>query len=100
MHPVEYALTGTVALAGPLLLRAHVVTVWIWFALRQREAAEGHCGYEFRPTATHLFPVNDGAHHHDWHHARVKGNYAGFFPIWDRVFGRYAKGYAEMLAGS
>jgi sterol desaturase/sphingolipid hydroxylase (fatty acid hydroxylase superfamily) len=29
----------------------------------------------------------------------VRGNYAGFFPIWDRVFGTYAKGYAEVLAG-
>jgi 4-alpha-methyl-delta7-sterol-4alpha-methyl oxidase len=100
MHPVEYVVTGTIALLGPLVLGSHVVTLWVWFALRQWEAAEGHSGYEFRLTPTHLFPGNDGARHHDFHHARVRGNYAGFFPIWDRVFGTYAKGYAEVLAGS
>ena len=84
---------------GPLLVGAHVVTLWIWLAFRQWEAAEGHCGYEFAVTPTHLFPGNDGARHHDFHHARVRGNYAGFFPIWDRVFGTYAKGYAEVVAG-
>ena len=99
MHPVEYTLTGTVALIGPLLLGSHVVTLWLWFAFRQWEAAEGHCGYEFPWTPTHLFLGNDGARHHDFHHARVRGNYAGFFPIWDRVFGTCAKGYAELLAG-
>jgi 4-alpha-methyl-delta7-sterol-4alpha-methyl oxidase len=99
MHPLEYTLTGTVALIGPLVLGSHVVTLWLWFAYRQWEAAEGHCGYEFPWTPTHLFAGNDGARHHDFHHARVRGNYAGFFPIWDRVFGTYAKGYAEVLAG-
>ncbi len=100
MHPVEYVLTGTLALAGPLLVGAHVAVLWLWFALRQWEAAEGHCGYEFPWTPTHLFPGNDGARHHDYHHARVRGNYAGFFPIWDRVFGTFAKGYGELLAGA
>ena len=98
MHPIEYVLTGTVALIGPLLLGAHVVTLYVWFALRQWEAAEGHCGYEFPWTPTHLFLGNDGARHHDFHHARVKGNYAGFFPIWDRCFGTFVKGYADVLA--
>ncbi|MGH7896157.1 MAG: sterol desaturase family protein [Candidatus Binatia bacterium] len=100
MHPLEYVLTGTLALAGPLLVGAHVVVLWIWFAFRQWEAAEGHCGYAFPWTPTHVFPGNDGARHHDYHHARVRGNYAGFFPIWDRVFGTFAKGYADVLAGS
>jgi 4-alpha-methyl-delta7-sterol-4alpha-methyl oxidase len=98
MHPVEYVLTGTIALLGPLLLGAHVVTLWVWFAVRQWEAAEGHCGYDFPTSPTHLFPGSDGARHHDFHHARVRGNYAGFFPIWDRVFGTFAKGYADVLA--
>jgi 4-alpha-methyl-delta7-sterol-4alpha-methyl oxidase len=94
MHPLEYVLTATVALAGPLLLGAHVVVLWTWFAFRQWEAAEGHAGYDFPWTPTHLFPGNDGARHHDFHHARVRGNYAGFFPIWDRVFGTFARDYA------
>jgi len=93
MHPIEYILTGTLALAGPLLVGAHVVTLWIWFAFRQWEAAEGHCGYEFPWSPTHFFPLNDGAAHHDAHHAKVRGNYAGFFPWVDAAFGTLARDY-------
>lgn len=98
MHPLELSLTGAIALVGPLLLGSHVVTVWAWFVWRQWEAAEGHCGYDFPWSPSRLFPGSDGARHHDMHHARVKGNYAGFTPIWDRVFGTLARGYAEDLA--
>ncbi|HWP64664.1 MAG TPA: sterol desaturase family protein [Candidatus Limnocylindria bacterium] len=98
MHPLEYGLTGAVALVGPMLVGAHVVTLWIWFAFRQWEAAEGHCGYDLPWTPTHFLPFNDGPTHHDVHHERVKGNYAGFFPLWDRVFGTLARGYAEEWA--
>lgn len=98
MHPLEYGLTGAVALVGPMLVGAHVVTLWIWFTCRQWEAAEGHCGYDLPWTPTHFFPFNDGAVHHDVHHERVRGNYAGFFPLWDRVFGTYARGYEAELA--
>lgn len=98
MHPLEYGLIGAVALVGPMLLGVHVVTLWIWFVVRQWEAAEGHCGYDLPWTPTHFLPSNDGAIHHDVHHERVKGNYAGFFPLWDRVFGTLARGYGEELA--
>lgn len=98
MHPLEYVLTATCALVGPLLVGAHVVTVWLWFAFRQWEAAEGHCGYEFPWTPTHLLPLNDGAIHHDAHHERVRGNYAGFLGYLDGVFGTYVRGYREELA--
>ena len=98
MHPLELGLTGAVAMVGPLLVGAHVVTVWLWFVWRQWEAAEGHCGYDFPWSPSHFIPGNDGARHHDVHHARVKGNYAGFTPIPDRVFGTFARGYAESLA--
>jgi 4-alpha-methyl-delta7-sterol-4alpha-methyl oxidase len=93
MHPVEYVVTATIALAGPILLGSHVVVLWLWFAFRQWEAAEGHCGYDFPWTPTHLLPFNDGARHHDFHHARVRGNYAGFLAYVDWMFGTYAKGY-------
>ena len=98
MHPVEYVLTGTLALVGPVLVGAHVLTLWLWFAFRQWEAAEGHCGYDFPWTPTHVLPFNDGAIHHDVHHARVKGNYAGFLAWTDWVFGTYARGYREEVA--
>ena len=98
MHPVEYVLTGTVMLIGPLIVGAHVVTLYLWIILRQWEAAEGHAGYDFPRSPTHLIPFSDGATHHDYHHAKVKGNYAGFFPWCDRAFGTMCDGYAEHLA--
>lgn len=98
MHPLEYVLTGWLALVGPLLLGAHVVTIWAWITFRQWEAAEGHCGYDFPWTPTHFLPGNDGARHHDVHHARVRGNYAGFLTWVDRAFGTLSRGYAEDLA--
>jgi 4-alpha-methyl-delta7-sterol-4alpha-methyl oxidase len=94
MHPLEYVLTGLLALAGPSLFGAHVVTVWIWIAFRQWEAVEGHCGYDFPWSPTRWLPLSDGALHHDFHHARVRGNYAGFLSWTDRVFGTFVPEYA------
>lgn len=93
MHPVEFLLTAAVMLVGPVLVGAHLVTLWIWVVLRQWEAAEGHCGYDFPWTPTHFLPFNDGARHHDFHHAKVQGNYAGFLAWVDGVFSTYVPGY-------
>lgn len=98
MHPTEYGLTALLVLVGPILVGAHVVTLWIWICFRQWEAAEGHCGYDFPWSPTHFLPFNDGAIHHDVHHARVRGNYAGFLTWTDRVFGTFARGYEADLA--
>ena len=98
MHPAEFILTGLVMLVGPILVGAHVVTLYIWIVLRQWEAAEGHAGYDFPWSPTHLMPFGDGATHHDYHHAKVKGNYAGFFPWWDAAFGTLCDGYEQHLA--
>jgi sterol desaturase/sphingolipid hydroxylase (fatty acid hydroxylase superfamily) len=38
-----------------------------------------------------------GAVHHDVHHARVNGNYAGFLFWTDWVFGTLARGYGDEL---
>ncbi len=95
MHPVEYLLTAALMLVGPLALGVHVVTLYAWVAVRQWEAAEGHCGYDLPWSPTALLPLGDGAAHHDFHHSRRRGNYGGFLPIWDRVFGTLARGYDE-----
>lgn len=95
MHPVEYLLIGAIMLTGPVLIGAHVLTVYIWIVYRQWEAAEGHAGYDFPYSPTRLVPLSDGATHHDYHHAKVIGNYAGFFPWNDILFGTCSTGYAE-----
>lgn len=93
MHPIEYVLTGSLAFLGPALLGAHVTLLWVWIVFRQWEAAEGHAGYDLPWTPTHWLPGSHGALHHDFHHARVRGNYAGFLPVWDRVFGTLVRDY-------
>lgn len=98
MHPIEFVLTGSLALLGPVLLGAHVVTVWIWIAFRQWEAAEGHCGYSFPWNPSHLIPFYGGVEYHDFHHAKFHGNYSGFLGYLDGIFGSYSKGYKERLA--
>jgi 4-alpha-methyl-delta7-sterol-4alpha-methyl oxidase len=98
MHPLEFVLIGTTAMIGPILLGSHVVTLWAWLVFRQWEAAEGHCGYDFPWSPTHWLPLSDGARHHDVHHARVKGNYAGFLYWTDLVFGTLSRGYRQQLA--
>lgn len=98
MHPIEFVLTAALMLSIPVLIGAHVVTIWIWIALRQIEAAEGHCGYDFPIALNRLIPFSRGAAHHDFHHAQVKGNFAGFMPHVDEWFGTIARNYADYRA--
>ena len=94
MHPVEYVLTASLMLVGPLLLGAHVVVLYAWVVIRQWEAAEGHSGFSFPWSPTNRLPLFDGPDHHDFHHKRFKGNFAGFLPWTDRVFGTEVADYA------
>lgn len=98
MHPFEYVATGIIALIGPVLLGSHVVVLWLWIIWRQWEAAEGHCGYAFPWSPTRFLPFSDGALHHDYHHSRVKGNYAGFLSWCDTLFNTKIKGYDDNVA--
>ncbi len=98
MHPTEYGLTGLIVLFGPMLVGAHVVTLWLWVTFRQWEATEGHCGYDFPWSPTHWLPFSDGAVHHDFHHAKIKGNFAGFLRWTDRAFGTLVPDYEAELA--
>lgn len=98
MHPLEFLLISALVLAGPIALGAHVVTLWIWVVIRQFEAADGHSGYCFPFNPATLFPSYDGALYHDYHHARVHGNYAGFLSYLDAIFGTYCRGYLQHRA--
>lgn len=98
-HPVEYALIAGVALVGPILVGAHVMTLWIWTVARQWEAAEGHSGYELPWNPTRLLPGYEGPAFHDFHHAKFRGNYANFFGILDRWLGTESPGYRAFREG-
>ena len=87
MHWVEYTLTASLTLVGPILLGAHIYVVWLWVILRQVEGADGHIGYDIPWNPAHLFPLYEGPVYHDFHHAKFKGNYAGCLPYLDRYLG-------------
>lgn len=83
-HPAEYVLILLCSSAGPILLGAHIVTIWLWIVIRQWGAAYGHSGYVFPWHKWPLFsPTPD---YHDNHHSRCNGNYANYFPALDRLF--------------
>jgi len=89
-HPVEYALINLVALTGPLLVGAHVITIWIWAILRQWLAADGHSGFDLPWSPGRLLPFYPGPAYHDRHHQRFVGNYANLLTCLDRWCGTAA----------
>ena len=98
-HWLELVLTIGVALAGPILVSAHVEVLYLWLILRQFEAADGHTGYSFPWDPTHLIPGYHGALYHDFHHSHYQGNYAGFFSYVDRFFGTYVHDFEARMEG-
>ena len=75
------------SLHGPLLLKSHIMTFWIWLVIRLSEAVDGHCGYDFWFVPFRYFPFRPGANVHDYHHSHNVGNYGSFFIFWDRICG-------------
>ncbi|PNK60659.1 sterol desaturase family protein [Psychrobacter sp. FDAARGOS_221] len=88
MHWVEYTITASLTLVGPILLGAHIYVVWLWVIIRQIEGADGHIGYDIPWNPAHLLPIYEGPVYHDFHHAKFKGNYAGFLPYLDKYLGK------------
>ena len=98
MHWVEFSATASLMLLGPILIGAHLYVVWIWVALRQFEAVDGHAGYDIPWNPARWFPFYHGPVYHDFHHAKFKGNYAGFLPYLDRFMGNtYIDEYLQYL---
>ena len=97
-HWIEFAATASLALVAPIILGAHLYVLWIWIVIRQFEAADGHCGYDFPYNPVKLIPFYHGAVYHDFHHARFKGNYAGFLSYLDGFMGNtYVPQYLAYL---
>jgi 4-alpha-methyl-delta7-sterol-4alpha-methyl oxidase len=86
-HPVENELICIIALAGPIIVGAHIYTIYSWAVLRQWLAADGHSGYVFPWSPGRLLPGYLGPAFHDWHHRRCTGNFANCFGFLDRWFG-------------
>lgn len=87
MHPLEWLLVSSSVMLGPLLLGANIHVLWLWVFIRQWGNAEFHSGFVGPLAILSRLSFGGGTRHHDLHHARVHGNFAIMFPLWDRVFG-------------
>ncbi|OQR86149.1 hypothetical protein ACHHYP_10941 [Achlya hypogyna] len=86
-HPIETMFLGIGTFLGPLLLTRHLLTLWVWLAVRLYETVDDHSGYELPFALSAYIPFWGGPVHHDFHHEKFDGNYSSVFTVWDWVFG-------------
>ncbi|XP_065040073.1 very-long-chain aldehyde decarbonylase GL1-10-like isoform X2 [Musa acuminata AAA Group] len=94
-HWAEVLLLGIPSFVGPAIAPCHMITFWIWIALRQLEAIETHSGYDFPLSPTKFIPFYGGAEYHDYHHyvgGQSQSNFASVFTYCDYIYGT-DKGY-------
>ncbi|KAF7810174.1 methylsterol monooxygenase 1-1-like [Senna tora] len=94
-HWAEILILGIPSFLGPAMVPGHMVTFWLWIALRQIEAIDTHSGYDFPWSPTKYIPFYGGADHHDYHHyvgGQSHSNFASVFTYCDYIYGT-DKGY-------
>ncbi|KAK8481551.1 hypothetical protein V6N13_096135 [Hibiscus sabdariffa] len=94
-HWLEILILGIPSFLGPAIVPGHMITFWLWIALRQIEAIETHSGYDFPWTPTRFIPFYGGADYHDYHHyvgGQSQSNFASVFTYCDYIYGT-DKGY-------
>ncbi|CAL5442213.1 unnamed protein product [Camellia sinensis] len=94
-HWAEVLILGIPSFLGPAVAPGHMVTFWLWIALRQIEAIETHSGYDFPWAPTKYIPFYGGAEYHDYHHyvgGQSQSNFASVFTYCDYIYGT-DKGY-------
>nr|VDC74847.1 unnamed protein product [Brassica rapa] len=106
-HWAEVLLLGVPTFLGPAIAPGHMITFWLWIALRQIEAIETHSGYDFPWTLTKFIPFYGGAEYHDYHHyvgGQSQSNFASVFTYCDYIYGtdkgyRFQKKLLQQMAG-
>ncbi|KAK3224789.1 hypothetical protein Dsin_004651 [Dipteronia sinensis] len=94
-HWAEILVLGIPSFLGPAMVPGHIITFWLWIALRQVEAIETHSGYDFPWMPTKYIPFYGGAEYHDYHHyvgGQSQSNFASVFTYCDYLYGT-DKGY-------
>lgn len=97
-HWAEVMILGIPTFAGPAMAPGHIITFWLWIAMRQLEAIETHSGYDFPWNPTRFVPLYGGAEYHDYHHfvgGKSQSNFASVFTYCDWLYGT-DKGYRYM----
>ncbi|XP_031395963.1 methylsterol monooxygenase 1-2-like [Punica granatum] len=94
-HWAEVLILGIPSFLGPVIVPGHMITLWLWFVLRQIEAIDVHSGYDLPWSPTKYIPFYGGADHHDYHHyvgGQSHNNFASVFTYCDFLYGT-DKGY-------
>ncbi|GAA6038280.1 hypothetical protein JCM8097_003919 [Rhodosporidiobolus ruineniae] len=92
-HPIEVLALGAGTVLAPLGYcylsggNMHILTMYIWIALRLFQAVDSHSGYDFPWSLRMWFPAWAGADHHDYHHQQFVDCYASSFRHWDYLLG-------------
>ena len=88
VHPLEWMMgyigpfigIGIIGLISPVSCWAF----WIYMLVRNIHELEIHSG--FKTKFSQWIPFWGENEHHDLHHAKLNGNYASTFTLWDKVF--------------
>ncbi|KAE8055163.1 hypothetical protein FH972_012024 [Carpinus fangiana] len=94
-HWAEIWVLGFPSIFGPAIAPGHMITYWLWMALRHIESIENHSGYDFPWNPTKYIPFYGGADYHDYHHyvgQHSKSNFSPVFTYCDYIYGT-DKGY-------
>lgn len=88
-HPLEW-MTGTLGVVlgflGILLfMKINLYAFWIFGLLRNLHEIQIHS--DLKLPFISKFPFLSKTEHHDLHHAKLNGNYASTFLIWDKILG-------------
>ncbi|GAV70354.1 FA_hydroxylase domain-containing protein [Cephalotus follicularis] len=89
-HWAEILILGIPSFLGPAIAPGHLITFWLWIALRQIEAIDTHSGYDFPWSPTKYIPFYGGADYHDYHHyvgGQSHSNFASVFTYCDYIYG-------------
>jgi len=90
-HPVEFVLSNIIpGIIGPVLMRSHLLTNWLYICTGIALTLTHHSGYAFPWLIGPLSP-----RFHDFHHSHFSSNF-GTLGILDRLFGTDAK-FREFL---
>jgi len=79
-HPVDFLLHCVLPVSlGPVLLRSHLATAWLWYTVITLHELNDHSGY-------HL-PGLRSPQPHDFHHKTGRDNYGNWSRVLDWLYG-------------
>ncbi|KAF9581738.1 hypothetical protein BGW38_001137 [Lunasporangiospora selenospora] len=81
-HPLEHLMCNiTPLLLGPVVMKSHILTLWLWITIGQTNAINSHCGFHLP-----LFPSPLA---HDYHHEVFNKNFGtvGFLDWFHDTYG-------------